>query len=94
MLKGWKTAYRRLKKISPNESEDEIIAQAKFMVATPDQRWQANVAFWKSRNLWTIEQRRKAGWGETYEEQKDSPKRIPMQKQFVKFLAAEHGFEP
>ena len=94
MLKGWKKIYRRLKKISPDWSEDQLVAQAKFWVATPDQRWQANVAFWKSRKLWTIGQRRKAGWGDTYEEQKDSPKRIPAQTEFVKYLAAEHGFEP
>jgi hypothetical protein len=69
-------------------------AQERFLTLTPDERWALNVDFWKSRRLWTIEERRKAGWDETHQEQKDSVQAILIQKDFVKYLAARHGFEP
>ncbi|HEX7863203.1 MAG TPA: hypothetical protein VF773_22940 [Verrucomicrobiae bacterium] len=69
-------------------------AQERFLSATPDERWELNVAFHKSRGLWSIEGRRKAGWGKSIEEQKNSVQAILIQKEFWKYLAAEHGFEP
>jgi hypothetical protein len=69
-------------------------AQERFLAATPEQRWALHVGFWKSRGLSSVESRRKAGWGRTHEEQKNSVQAILSQKEFVKYLAARHGFEP
>jgi hypothetical protein len=69
-------------------------AQKRFLAATPDERWELNVDFLKSRGLWTIEGRRKAGWGEAFEAQKNSVQAILIQREFAKYLAARHGFEP
>ena len=51
MLKDWKKVYRRLKRMR-GVSEEEKVQIARSLAATPDERWQMNVTFLRSLDLW------------------------------------------
>ncbi len=51
MLKDWKKVYERIKNV-PGLDEHEKIQYARSLAATPEERWQMNVDFLRSLNLW------------------------------------------
>jgi hypothetical protein len=50
-LKDWPKVYQRIKRVRGFD-EHERILYARSLAATPDERWQMNVAFLRSLDLW------------------------------------------
>ena|SRR5436190_19549535 len=69
-------------------------AQAIFLAATPDERWTMHDNFLRSIRLFSFEQRKSAGLGETHEAQKAAWPVEQVALKFKRYLAARHGFEP
>ena len=51
MLKDWPKFYQKLKQVRGLD-EHERVLYARSLAATPDERWELNVAFLRSLGLW------------------------------------------
>jgi len=51
MLKDWPRVYRKIKRMRGMDEHEKILF-ARSLAATPDERWQMNVAFLRSHGLW------------------------------------------
>jgi ribulose 1,5-bisphosphate carboxylase large subunit-like protein len=61
-------------------------AYAVSIAADPTERLELNTAFLKHLGLWSIEDRRKAGYGKTHEEQKENWPYELMHQRMTRFL--------
>ena len=61
MLRDWPKVYRRLK-LMRGLDEHEKVLYARSLAATPDERWQMNVTFLRSLDLWGRSSQKKFGF--------------------------------
>jgi hypothetical protein len=61
MLKDWRKTYRKLQKMQDLDDHERVL-YARSLAATPDERWQMNVTYLRSLDLWGRSKRKRSGF--------------------------------